>query len=360
MAEAGGGAVKWRHKKRLGAIEVNNGVGACDVKRESVVELDPLALNIIHETRVALIVHDGHGLSLISLMDEEVLHLQADGPLIGSIMAGDSPMFLLRGERAFFPEVEISLFPSDPLRLLTATHSSSITATHTLLSSLSSALYNFVTLRYLSLAPDFHTFPFAFKACSLLPSSSSISIALSLHSQAFKFGFLADPFSLNAFICVYSLHRRIHDAHKLFNESSHRDVVSYNAMVHGFVKIGETTRPQKLFDEMPERDSVSWGTMIADYSNAKLCYEAIDLFNEMIGLRIRLDNIALANVLSACAQTGELEQGRIVHDYITRNGIRIDSYLATGLVDLYAKCDCLENARDAQLKETTNYTITEI
>ncbi|XP_015955761.1 pentatricopeptide repeat-containing protein At5g61800 [Arachis duranensis] len=218
---------------------------------------------------------------------------------------------------------------------------------HTLLSSPSSALYNFVTLRRLSLAPDFHTFPFAIKACSLLPSSSSISIALSLHSQAFKFGFLADPFSLNALICVYSLHRRVHDAHKLFNESSHRDVVSYNAMVHGFVKIGETTRARELFDEMPERDSVSWGTMIAGYSNAKLCYEAIDLFNEMIGLGISPDNIALVNVLSACAQTGELEQGRIVHDYIIRNGIRIDSYLATGLVDLYAKCGCLENARDA-------------
>ncbi|XP_052110137.1 uncharacterized protein LOC127741507 [Arachis duranensis] len=190
-----------------------------------------------------------------------------------------------------------------PTPLLSPTHSSSITAIHTLLSSPSSALYNFVTLRHLSLAPDFHTFPFAFKACSLLPSSSSISIALSLHSQAFKFGFFADPFSLNALICIYSLHRRIHDTHKLFNESSHRDVVSYNVMVHG-------------------------------YSNVKLCYEAIDLFNEMIGLGIRPDNMDMANVLSACAQTRELEQGRIVHDYITRNGIPIDSYLATGLVDL--------------------------
>ncbi|XP_057761121.1 pentatricopeptide repeat-containing protein At5g61800-like [Arachis stenosperma] len=242
---------------------------------------------------------------------------------------------------------DLSLLPSGSFRLLTATHSSSITVIHTLLSSPSSALYNFVTLRRLSLAPDFHTFSFAFKACSLFPSSSFISIALSLHSQAFKFGFLADLFSLNALICVYSLHRRVHDSHKLFNENLYRDIVSYNVMVHGFVKIGETTRAWELFDEMSERDSVSWGIMIVGYSNAKLCYEAIDLFNEMIGLGIRPDNIALANVLSACVQTGELEQGRIVHNYITRNGIRIDSYLATGLVDLYVKCGCLENARDA-------------
>ncbi|MED6191994.1 hypothetical protein PIB30_006141 [Stylosanthes scabra] len=218
---------------------------------------------------------------------------------------------------------------------------------HTLNSSPFSALRQFATLRRLSIPPDFHTFPFALKACSLLPSSTcSISIVLSLHSQAFKFGFLADPFSVNTLICVYSLHRRVHDAHKLFDESSHRDVVSYNAMVHGFLKIGDITRARELFDEMPERDSVSWGTMIAGYSHAKLCSEAIDLFNEMIGLGVRPDNIALVNVLSACAQTGELEQGRIVHDYITRNRIRIDSYLATGLVDLYAKCGWLETARD--------------
>ncbi|KAL1334761.1 hypothetical protein AAHE18_11G200600 [Arachis hypogaea] len=168
-------------------------------------------------------------------------------------------------------------------------------------------LHNFVALRRLSLTS---TPSLAFKACSLLHSSSftSISIALSLHSQALKLGFLADPFSLNALRCVCSLHRRVHGAHKLFNESSHRDVVSYNAMVHGFVKSGEITRERELFDEMLERDSVSWGTMIAGYGNAKLCYEAIHLFNEMIGLGIRPDNIALVNVLSACAQTGELDR----------------------------------------------------
>ncbi|XLU30508.1 hypothetical protein S245_066574, partial [Arachis hypogaea] len=52
MAEAGGGAVKRRHKKRLGAIEVNNGIGACDVEREGTVELDPLVNLIGGDTRV--------------------------------------------------------------------------------------------------------------------------------------------------------------------------------------------------------------------------------------------------------------------------------------------------------------------
>jgi pentatricopeptide repeat protein len=132
----------------------------------------------------------------------------------------------------------------------------------------------------------------------------------------------------------------------MFCESSYRDVVSYNAMIDGFVKSFHLDRARELFDEMPQRDEVSWGTMIAGYSHAKLCREAIQLFNEMISLNFVPDNIALVSVLSACAQLGEVEQGRFVHDYITRNGIRVDSYLTTGLVDLYAKCGSVEIARE--------------
>ncbi|TKY60516.1 Pentatricopeptide repeat-containing protein [Spatholobus suberectus] len=214
---------------------------------------------------------------------------------------------------------------------------------HTLLLSPLPALRLFSTLRRLSLPPDFHTFPFVLKACAQL---SSLSLAQSLHSQALKFGLLPDLFSLNSLIRVYSIHRRVNDAHKLFYESPRRDVVSYNALIDGYIKTRQISRARQLFDEMPVRDEVSWGTMIAGYSHLKLCDQAIELFNGMMRLEVKPDNIALVSVLSACAQLGELQQGSIVHDYIKRNGIRVDSFLATGLVDLYAKCGCVETARD--------------
>ncbi|CAI8619271.1 unnamed protein product [Vicia faba] len=214
---------------------------------------------------------------------------------------------------------------------------------HTLLSSPLSALQIFLSLRRLSLPLDFHTFPLILKASSRL---HSLSLAQSLHSQVFKFGFLADSFVLNSLIRVYSVNRRVNDAHNVFCQSSYRDVVSYNAMIDGFVKSFKLESARELFDEMPQRDSVSWSTMIAGYSHAKLCHEAIELFNEMVSLDIVPDNIALVAILSAYAQLGELERGRFVHDYIMWNGIRVDSFLTTGLVDLYAKCGCVEIASD--------------
>ncbi|XP_020233529.1 pentatricopeptide repeat-containing protein At5g61800 [Cajanus cajan] len=216
---------------------------------------------------------------------------------------------------------------------------------HALLLSPLPALRLFSSLPRRSLPPDFHTFPFLLKASAQLPSPS-LPLAQTLHSQVLKFGFLTHTFTLNTLIRAYSLHHLINDAHKLFSESPHRDVVSYNALLQGLIKTRHIPRARQLFDEMPLRDQVSWGTMIAGYTHSKLFNQSIQLFNQMMRLNVKPDNTALVSVLSACAQLGELQQGSTVHDYIRRNRIKIDSFLATGLVDLYAKCGCVETARD--------------
>lgn len=58
------------------------------------------------------------------------------------------------------------------------------------------------------------------------------------------------------------------------------------------------------------------------------------------------DNVALVAVLSACSQLGDLNRGRAIHEFIERNQIRMDAFLCTGLVDLYAKCGCIDVARE--------------
>jgi len=68
----------------------------------------------------------------------------------------------------------------------------------------------------------------------------------------------------------------------------------------------------------------------------------LNLFDFMVDLKIRPDNFALISTLPACAQLGELEKGKKVHDFIERNAIKVDSFLSTGLVDLYAKCGCID------------------
>ncbi|XP_021905761.1 pentatricopeptide repeat-containing protein At5g61800 [Carica papaya] len=214
---------------------------------------------------------------------------------------------------------------------------------HIILSSPFPALRFFSHMRRISLPPDFHTFPFAFKACA---QTRALSVAEMLHCQAFKFGFTSDLFVSNSLLRAYSISGNVKQAYTVFDESSHRDVVTYNSLIDSFVKAGEIIRARELFDCMPSRDAVSWGTLIAGYSQVNQCNEAIELFNQMIVSDFRPDNISLVAALSACARLGELEQGKAIHNYIKTNRIRVDSFLSTGLVDFYAKCGFIEIAME--------------
>ncbi|CAM8919128.1 unnamed protein product [Rhodiola kirilowii] len=206
----------------------------------------------------------------------------------------------------------------------------------TLLSAESNALCLFIRMRALGLPPDSHTFPFVISASSGI---GSLGLSRALHCQALKFGFYIDLFVVNNLIHAYAVTvEAVWDAWKVFDDSSVRDVVSCNAMITGFVKSGDLVRARDVFDEMPERDSVSWGAILSGYVASDQCAEAIRLFNRMLGEDgVRPDNVALVAVMSACARLGEAEQGKLVHDYIIKNRIRVDMYLCTGLVDLYAK-----------------------
>ncbi|KAJ8536127.1 hypothetical protein K7X08_034528 [Anisodus acutangulus] len=130
-------------------------------------------------------------------------------------------------------------------------------------------------------------------------------------------------------MCILS--GSISNAHNVFDESSSRGVVSYNLIIDGYVKAGEIGKARKVFDEMPVRHSVSWGTILAGYAKMNQYKDAIELFDQMVTLNVRFDNIALVSALSACAQVGELEKGKTIHDYIKKKGVQIDSYLSRRL-----------------------------
>lgn len=161
-----------------------------------------------------------------------------------------------------------------------------------------------------------------------------------------KLGFSGDVFVCNSLSSTYCRLGDVDGGKGVFEGSLFRDVVSYNVMIDGFVKAGDIGRARELFDEMPERDAVSWGTLLAGYAKLNQPVEAIELFDSMISSTVRFDNVALVSALSACAQLGKMEKGKEIHEYVERNGIELDAYIGTALVDLYAKCGFVETAKE--------------
>ncbi|KAL4205332.1 hypothetical protein AMTRI_Chr01g114100 [Amborella trichopoda] len=118
-----------------------------------------------------------------------------------------------------------------------------------------------------------------------------------------------------------------------------------SSLIGMYSKCGNLISARKIFDRMSERDVVAWNAMITGYAQNGLSKEAIRLFYEMRERRVGVDKITLVGVLSACAMAGALDLGTWLDQYTLSRGLRKDVYVGTALVDMYAKCGCLDQAR---------------
>ncbi|KAF9624806.1 hypothetical protein IFM89_014191 [Coptis chinensis] len=55
-------------------------------------------------------------------------------------------------------------------------------------------------------------------------------------------------------------------AHRVFDEMNERSVVTWNAMLAGYLRCGFVDEAWKVFDDMPERNVVLRTTMIASFA----------------------------------------------------------------------------------------------
>ncbi|CAK9182582.1 unnamed protein product [Ilex paraguariensis] len=220
--------------------------------------------------------------------------------------------------------------------------------------------------------PDKYSFTFLLKACSTL---RSVEEGRQVHGHVVKTGVGDDVYICNTLIHMYACCGSFEIARSLLDNMPMRDVISWNAMLSAFAEMGLVDWARGLFDEMPDKNLESWNFMISGYVNDGLIDEARGIFDEMPmkntvswnamitgyahisrfcdvlrffeamqHAKVKPDNCTLVNVLSACANLGALSQGKWVHAYIDKNGIDVNGFLATALVDMYSKCGYIEKA----------------
>ncbi|GMJ14813.1 CHLORORESPIRATORY REDUCTION28 [Hibiscus trionum] len=113
-----------------------------------------------------------------------------------------------------------------------------------------------------------------------------------------------------------------------------------------YAKCEEIELAEKVFDEIPQRGLVEWSSMISGYATMGLVNEAFGAFREMQTLNVVPDKVTMVSVISACAMAGALDIGRWIHAYIEKQMIETDIMLSTALVNMYAKCGCIEKAKE--------------
>ncbi|KAF8023615.1 hypothetical protein BT93_F0964 [Corymbia citriodora subsp. variegata] len=155
-----------------------------------------------------------------------------------------------------------------------------------------------------------------------------------------------DIFSWNSMIAGYVAQGDMGEARWLFDRMPFRDIVSWNCMIDGFARIGNVSEAHSFFDSMPFRNVVSWNTLLALYVRVKGYTECLNLFGSMLQEEeIKPNGATLVSVLTACANTGDLNTGHLVYSYMKDNNMEADVLLSTALLTMYAKCGTMDLAR---------------
>ncbi|KAG2649874.1 hypothetical protein PVAP13_1NG136357 [Panicum virgatum] len=130
--------------------------------------------------------------------------------------------------------------------------------------------------------------------------------------------------------------------HFRLSDKSH--IASWNALLAGLLRKNLTFEARQLFDNMPETDNISWSTLISGYVQIGRSDMALQLFFSMLNSSIEPNEITLGSALSAIADSGTLDQGRWIHEYIINKSVQLTDNLSAGLIDMYAKCGSVADA----------------
>ncbi|KAL6524669.1 hypothetical protein OROMI_007098 [Orobanche minor] len=155
-----------------------------------------------------------------------------------------------------------------------------------------------------------------FALSSVLCACASMSLTFQskqLHAFAVKASIVSNAYVSTALLDVYAKCRSVEDA-------------------------------VRVFESMPVKSDVSWSSMIAGFVQNGLYEEALSLFVSAQRTDVGTNMFIISSVLSACASLAALIEGKQMHAVVYRTGFGANEYVASSLVDLYAKCGSIRQS----------------
>lgn len=143
--------------------------------------------------------------------------------------------------------------------------------------------------------------------------TKSVSAVKQLHTHLVKNGFATQRALSESFVDTLVKCGGLSDALDVFSSLTHRTVLSYTAIIYGFVSAGQ-------------------------------CKEALRMYKQMQQERVNPDRFTFVSLLRACGVLGDLNDGKRLHHEVIKYSCQFDLYVGTALVDMYLKCGSLVDA----------------
>lgn len=119
------------------------------------------------------------------------------------------------------------------------------------------------------------------------------------------------------------------------------DIVA-NSLIDMYAKCGVMDKAEFIFANKKQHSTVSWTAMISGHIENGQYEEALKQFRNMIKDGLSPDRATFASVIKASAALASLGLGKHLHSYVLKSGNMSNVFSGCTLLDMYAKCGCLE------------------
>ncbi|KAI5084167.1 hypothetical protein GOP47_0000336, partial [Adiantum capillus-veneris] len=175
-------------------------------------------------------------------------------------------------------------------------------------------------------------------------------VALELFKRMRKEGIKPDRVALLAAVkactaaCALDEGKVIH--YELIGSRFELEITLGTALVEMYIKCGCVGEAWELFKQLPNRDEVLWSTMFTGFVEHKQSHLVFQYLKDMKEDGIELDAVLFLSILKASIDMRALAAGRLLHKQIISIGLHSNVVIRSSLIDLYAKCGSLEDARN--------------
>ncbi|KAF8765454.1 hypothetical protein HU200_008600 [Digitaria exilis] len=117
------------------------------------------------------------------------------------------------------------------------------------------------------------------------------------------------------------------------------------SLINVYAKAGDLDVTWELFQCLPEKDVVSWTIVIAGYGMHGHARTAIQLYDKMVELGVKPNNITMASLLYSCSHAGMIDEGlRLFDGMCNVHGLMPNAEHYSCLVDMLGRAGRIEEA----------------
>lgn len=201
---------------------------------------------------------------------------------------------------------------------------------------------------YLEMLGSSGFIPNAVTAVSVLQAcaqSKDLIFGMEVHSFVNENQVKVDTSLCNALIGMYAKCGSLDYAQELFEEMDEKDAVTYGSIISGYMFYGFVDKAMSLFREINNPGLSTWNAVISGLVQNNQHEQVLDLVQEMQGFGSKPNTVTLSSILPTFSYFSNLKGGKEVHAYSIRRSYDKNIYVATAIIDTYAKLGFIHGAQ---------------